>query len=86
MLKPVSLPSAKTALHVQAKYTAKAEDKISEARGKPAQGALNEEASVSRYNAMRAAAAAAINRCAPVTAIVPLPDPSTGQTLRCLAQ
>lgn len=49
---------------MQPKYTAKAEDKISEARTKPAQGALNEEASVNRYNAMKAAAAAAVNRCA----------------------
>ena len=49
---------------LQAKYTAKAEDKISEARCKPAQGPLNEELSVNRYNAMKAAAAAAINRSA----------------------
>ena len=53
---------------MQPKYTAKAEDKISEARTKPAQGALNEEASVNRYNAMKAAAAAAVNRCAGVSA------------------
>ena len=46
----------------QAKYTAKANDKISEARGKQPQPALNEEMSVNRYNAMKAAAAAAINR------------------------
>ena len=51
----------------QAKYTAKAEDKISEARCKPAQGPLNEELSVNRYNAMKAAAAAAVNRCPPVS-------------------
>lgn len=56
------LALAEQPLHVQAKYTAKAEDKISEARGKPAQGATNDEASVSRYNAMKAAAAAALNR------------------------
>ena len=56
---------------MQAKYTAKAEDKISEARGKPAQGAINEEASVSRYNAMKAAAAAAINRSVPVPVQAP---------------
>jgi hypothetical protein len=53
---------------LQPKYTAKAEDKISEARTKPAQGALDEEASVNRYNAMKAAAAAAVNRCAGVNA------------------
>ena len=47
---------------MQAKYTAKANDKISEARGKQPQPALNEEMSVNRYNAMKAAAAAAINR------------------------
>lgn len=47
---------------MQAKYTAKAEDKISEARGKPAQPCANEEVSVNRYNAMKAAAAAAVNR------------------------
>ncbi|CAL5228656.1 g11826 [Coccomyxa viridis] len=61
-----SVPAAKGERLADAKYTAKAEDKISEARGKPAQGALNEEASVSRYNAMRAAAAAAINRVSDV--------------------
>ena len=53
---------------LQPKYTAKAEVKISEARTKPAQGALDEEASVNRYNAMKAAAAAAVNRCAGVSA------------------
>ncbi len=55
-------------MYVQPKYTAKAEDKISEARTKPAQGPLNEEASVNRYNAMKAAAAAAVNRWAHVPA------------------
>lgn len=57
-----SVPAAKGERLAEPKYTAKAEDKISEARTKPAQGALNEEASVNRYNAMKAAAAAAVNR------------------------
>ncbi len=73
---------------MQAKYTAKAEDKISEARGKPAQGAINEEASVSRYNAMKAAAAAAINKYVParLSIVSPCHLQATCETSRCVAQ
>ena len=66
------------ALHLQAKYTAKANDKISEARGKQPQPTANEEMSVNRYNAMKAAAAAAIHRrVLPLSAAAVSPSPLT---------
>lgn len=60
------VPAAKGERLAEAKYTAKANDKISEARGKQPQPTANEEMSVNRYNAMKAAAAAAINRVSTV--------------------